>query len=217
MTYTERSELRGNAVDARTAPLPNLPVAEYHDTVRWGPIFSGIVVSIVSQLLLSALGASIGGIAAGDAAPGTIGAGIGIWSVISLLISLFLGGWVMASACGPMNNKTAMLNAIIMWATTLVLSGWLLSSGLTGTFGILASNVGGAVTQVVEPGGASLPTQEQVTEAIPNVTSQEAIQYAETAGKAGIYFLVGSLLGLVATMIGATVGAKKPRTTAVVR
>lgn len=216
MTYTERSELRSD-VTARTAPMPTAPITEYHDTVRWGPIFSGIVVSIVSQLMLSALGASIGGVAAGDAAAGTIGATIGIWSIISLLISLFLGGWVMASACGPMNSKTAMLNAIIMWATTIVLSGWLLASGLTGTFGVLASNAGGALTQVVEPGGVSLPSQEQIADAVPNVSGAEAVQYAEAAGKAGLSFLVGSLLGLVATMIGATVGAKKPRTAAVVR
>ena len=214
MTYTERADAN---IGTRTAPLPTAPVSEYHDTVRWGPIFSGIVVSIVSQLMLSALGASIGGIAAGDATASTIGTSLGIWSVISLLISLFLGGWVMASACGPMNNKTAMLNAIIMWATTLVISGWLLASGLTGTFGVLASNAGGALTQVVEPGGASLPSQEQVADAIPNVSGAEAVQYAETAAKAGLSFLIGSLLGLVATMIGATVGAKKPRTVPVVR
>ncbi|MEL7493349.1 MAG: hypothetical protein AAGJ95_05245, partial [Cyanobacteria bacterium J06554_11] len=112
---------------------PVAPVAEYHDTVRWGPIFAGIVVSVVSQLMLSALGAAIGGLAAGEAAPATIGTSLGIWAVISLLISLFLGSWVMAASCGPMNNKTAMLNGTILWATTLVISGWLLASGVSGT------------------------------------------------------------------------------------
>lgn len=209
MTYTERNNVN---VGARPAPVQTAPIMDYHDTVRWGPIFAGIVVSVVSQLMLSALGAAIGGIAAGEAAAGTIGASLGIWAVVSLLISLFLGSWVMASSCGPMNNKTAMLNGTIMWATTLVISGWLLASGVSGTFGVLASNAGGALTQVVEPGGASLPSQEQVTEAIPNVTPAEAAQYAGTAAKAGFSFLIGSLLGLIASLIGATVGAKKPRT-----
>ncbi|MEL6453278.1 MAG: hypothetical protein AAFQ40_01010 [Cyanobacteria bacterium J06623_5] len=168
-------------------------------------------MSVVSQLMLSALGAAIGGFAAGEAAPTTIGTSLGIWAVISLLISLFLGSWVMAASCGPMNNKTAMLNGTILWATTLVISGWLLASGVSGTFGVIAANAGGALTQVVEPGGASLPSQEQVAEAIPNVTPTEAAQYAGTAAKSGLTFLVGSLLGLVASLIGATVGAKKPR------
>ena len=62
MTYTE-------GVGARQEPVSTYapPIAEYHDTVRWGPIFAGIVVSIVAQLLLSALGAVVGGFAAGEA------------------------------------------------------------------------------------------------------------------------------------------------------
>ena len=210
MAYTERA---GRVEpDYRATTTPQMaPIVEYHDLVRWGPIFSGIVVSIVSQLMLSALGASIGGVAAGEAAPGTIGTSLGIWAVISLLISLFLGSWTMASACGPMNKKTAMLNGTILWATTLVISGWLLASGVSGTFGVLASNAGGALTQVVEPGGASLTSQDQVAQAVPNVTAQDVNQYAGTAAAAGFTFLLGSLLGLAASLFGATFGAKKPR------
>ncbi|MEL7070390.1 MAG: hypothetical protein AAGN15_17260 [Cyanobacteria bacterium J06581_3] len=211
MTYTERNVNPG----MRTAPTPISPIAEYHDTVRWGPIFAGIVVSIVAQLMLSALGATIGGFAAGEAAPGTIGAGLGIWAVISLLVSLFLGGWTMASSCGPMNNKTAMLNATIMWATTLVISGWLLASGVSGTFGIAAANAGDVVNQVTQASGIALPTQAEVSEAIPNVTPTEADSYAATASKAGLSFLIGTLLGLVAALFGSSTGAKKPK--AVVR
>ncbi len=215
MAYAEGVGIRP---DTATTYAP--PVTEYHDTVRWGPIFAGIVVSIVSQLMLSALGAVVGGFAAGEAAPGAIGVGIGIWAVISLLISLFLGGWTMASSCGPMNSKTAMLNATILWATTLVISGWLLASGVSGTFGLAAAAAGNAIAgapaaieQVQEPGGPAIPGQEQIADAIPNVnvTGAEADQYAANASKAGLSFLVGTLLGLVAALIGSSVGAKKPR------
>ncbi|MEM8502093.1 MAG: hypothetical protein AAF716_02945 [Cyanobacteria bacterium P01_D01_bin.1] len=215
MTYTtDRNDRVATAVQAQP-PATTLPPVEYHDTVRWGPILAGIVVAIVSQLMLSALGAAVSGFAAGEAAPRAIGTGMGIWAVISLLISLFLGAWTMASSCGPMNNKTAMLNGTIMWATTLVISGWLLASGVSGTFGVLASSAGGALTQVAEPGGLSLPTPDQVTEAVPNVTPEEAARYAASAAKGSVYFLLGSLLGLVAALIGSTVGAKRPRKTVV--
>ncbi|MGB3296688.1 MAG: hypothetical protein WBA76_00355 [Phormidesmis sp.] len=213
MTYTERTDVPN--VGARPASVPVSPIVEYHDTVRWGPIFAGIVVSIVSQLMLSALGAAIGGFAAGEAAPGTIGTGLGIWAIISLLVSLFLGGWVMAASCGPMNSKTAMLNGTILWATTLVISGWLLASGVSGTFGIIAANAGDVLTQVQESAGVSLPTQEEASQAIPNVSPEQAAQYAANASRAGLSFIVGALLGLAASLIGSTVGAKKPR--AVVR
>lgn len=209
MTYTESPTAD---IGVRPTPVATAPIVEYHDTVRWGPIFAGIVISIVSQLMLSALGGVIGGFVAGEAAAGTIGTGIGIWAVVSLLISLFLGGWAMASSCGPMNSKTAMLNATIMWATTLVISGWLLASGVSGTFGLAAASAGDAIAGVTQPGGASLPTQEEVAAAIPNVNPQEAANYAANAAKAGLSFLIGTLLGLVAALVGATTGAKKPRT-----
>jgi len=31
-------------------------VSDYHDLVRWGPILSGLVVALATQLILSALG-----------------------------------------------------------------------------------------------------------------------------------------------------------------
>ncbi|MGB3768388.1 MAG: hypothetical protein WA947_17660 [Phormidesmis sp.] len=211
MTYSERADAGVRPVQTTTVPL-----VDYHDTVRWGPIFAGIVVGIVSQLLLSALLASIGGLAAGDASANTIGTGLGIGAIISLLISLFLGGLTMASSCGPMNSKTSMLNAIVMWATTLVLSGFLLTSGVSGVFGVIAANAGPAVTQVEQATGASIPdSQAEVSEAIPNITAQQAEGAAAAAAKGGLAFLIGSLLALAAALVGATVGAKKPR--AVVR
>ena len=209
MAYAERPDAGyQNMPAATTGPVIN-PVVEYHDRVRWGPIFAGIVVSIAAQLVLSALGTSIGFTAGAttDAGAGAIGVGIGIWSIISLLISLFLGSWIMASTCGPMNKKTAMLNGTILWATTLAVSAWLLASGVSGTFGVVAANAGAVVDQIQEPGGIALPNPGA---AVPDVTNQEAQQYAANAAKAGWSFLFGALLGLVSALIGSTVGARKP-------
>jgi hypothetical protein len=212
MAYTEGNYTTAEGMNVRPAVASTFaPTAEYHDSVRWGPIFAGIVVAVVSQLLLSSLGAVVAGFSAGEATAGSIGTGLGIWAVLSLLVSLFLGGWFMATSCGPMKSKTAMLNAIVMWATTLVISGWLLASGVTGTFGIAAANAGDVIAQVEQSSGVSIPSQEEVAQATPNISAQEADQYAATASKAGLSFLVGTLLALAAALVGATVGAKKPR------
>src|SRR5438046_1451135 len=131
MSYVNRT---GNDV------IPNEPViagrvAEYHDLVRWGPIISGLLVSLATQLILSAIiGAVAAGTVEGSGAPRTIApnaaGNAGLWSTIALLISLFTGGWVTARACGPMNRNTALLNGAILWATTLAVSSWLLASGV---------------------------------------------------------------------------------------
>lgn len=181
-------------------------VVDYHDRVRWGPILAGIAISIATQLILGALGVAIGlGTGATDANGRNIAIGVGIWSIISLLISLFIGSWVMARTCGPMNNKTALLNGAILWATTLAISSWLLATGISGTFGVVAANAGEILDQVQEPGGATLPNQA------PTATAAQARNLAEQAARSAWSFIIGSLLGLAASLIGASVGARKPR------
>jgi len=185
------------------------PVAvEYHDRVRWGPIFAGLVVAISSQLILSALGAAIGLTSLSTSgAPrsnaGDVGTAVGVWSIVSLFISLFIGSWVMARGCGPTNKGTALLNGTILWATTLALSAWLLASGVSGAFGILASNAGQIINQV-SPG--QLPTADQTS-----VSAQQARDIAGNGAKAGWSFAFGSLLGLAASLIGSSAGNREPR------
>jgi hypothetical protein len=181
------------------------PVADYHDRVRWGPIIAGLAVALSTQLVLSGIGAAVGLTAiSGSGSPRSdlndVGTGIGIWTVISLFISLFLGSWIMARCCGPMNRSTALLNGAVLWATTLALSAWLLASGVSGAFGILASNAGEVVNQVQPP--TDLPNAP---------TAQETRDIAGNAARAGWSFAFGSLLGLVASLIGAAVGARDPR------
>ncbi|MGQ4649589.1 hypothetical protein [Lyngbya aestuarii] len=203
MSYTNQT---GNLVNE---PVVVNPVVDYHDRVRWGPILAGIVVAIALQLVLSALGSAIGlsaGAAGSDA--NAVGIGVGIWSIISLLIALFAGGWVTASTCGPMNKKTALLHGLILWATTLAISSWLLATGVSGAFGVVASNAGEVINQAQQPGGVDLPTNP------PNVDPN---QIAANAAKAAWSFLFGSLLGLIASLIGASVGARKPRVTQAIR
>jgi hypothetical protein len=209
MTYTNEPMNPMNRVVERVAPVP---AVDYHDRVRWGPILAGLVTAISTQLVLSGIGAAIGlttiansGTPNADA--GSVGSAVGIWSIISLLISLFLGGWITARACGPMNRSTALLNGAILWATTLAISAWLLSSGVSGAFGVVASNAGDIINQA--QAGADLPAQA------PNVTPTQTRDIAGNAATVGWSFALGSLLGLVAALIGASVGARQPRSVVV--
>ncbi len=191
-------------------PVAAAPVVDYHDRVRWGPIISGLLVAIATQLILSAI---IGALGAGSieasGRPRTIAPNIagnvGIWSTIALLISLFTGGWITTRACGPMNRNTALLNGAILWATTLAVSSWLLASGVSGAFGIAAYNAGEVINQVQQPGGVAIPQN------LPNLTAQQAREVAANIRSGLWWFVFGSLLGLIAAMIGAVVGARNPR------
>lgn len=184
---------------------------DYHDRVRWGPIISGLVVALATQLILSALGAAIGSSFLSDSgAPRSnaneVGTSVGIWSIVSLFISLFVAGWITTRACGPMNRSTALLNGTVLWATTLALSSWLLASGVSGAFGVAASNAGEVFNQVQQQGGVNVPNNP------PNVSADQARTIAEGAARGFWWFFFGSLLGLLASMIGAAAGARSPRT-----
>lgn len=185
----------------RNRVVETFAIEDNKDRIRWGPIIAGIFVAIAVQLILGALGAAIG-LTVG-ATGGAVG--ISIWSIISLLIALFVGSWVAAAGCSPMNKKTALLHGFILWATTLAISAWLLASGVSGAFGIAASNAGEVLNQIQEPGGVNVPGQ------VPNVPADRLREAVDTSAKAAWYFIIGSLLGLAASLIGASVGAKKPR------
>lgn len=196
--------------DVITEPTVASRVVDYHDRVRWGPIISGLVVAIATQLILSALFSAIGAdTIAGSGAPRTnasdVASNVGIWSTIGLLISLFTGGWFTTRACGPMNRSTALLNGAILWATTLALSSWLLASGVSGAFGVAASNAGEVINQVQQSGGVNVPPNTR------NVTAEEARAIADATARGLWWFVFGSLLGLIASMIGAVAGARKHR------
>ncbi|KYC36815.1 hypothetical protein WA1_44930 [Scytonema hofmannii PCC 7110] len=205
MTYVNR-----NVDNIVTEPAIVNQSSDYHDRVRWGSIISGLLVAIATQLILSALFGAIGaGTVEGSGRPRTIAdnvaGNVGIWSTIGLLISLFTGGWVTARACGPMNRNTALLNGAILWATTLVLSSWLLANGVSGAFGVAASNAGEVVNQVQQQGGVNLPQNA------PNISAQQARDVAANVRQGLWWFVFGSLLGLLASMIGAVAGARSPR------
>jgi hypothetical protein len=103
-----------------------------------------------------------------------------------------------------MNRNTALLNGAILWATTLALSAWLLANGVAGAFGIAASNAGEVINQV-QQGGVNVPDNA------PNVTAQQTRDIADNAARGLWSFVIGSLLGLAASLGGASTGARSPR------
>jgi hypothetical protein len=185
-------------------------VAEYRDRVRWGPILSGVLVALTTQLILSSLFGAIGaGTIAQSGAPRSIApniaANVGLWSTVALLLSLFLGGWVTTRACGPMNRNTALLNGAILWATTLAISSFLLANGVWGAFGVAANSAAEVINRVQQPGTT-------VPQNLPAVTAEQARDIAAATSRALLWFVFGSLLSLAAALMGAVLGCRTPRT-----
>jgi hypothetical protein len=183
---------------------------EYHDRVRWGPIFSGVLVALATQFILSSLFGAIGAATiANSGAPRTVTSdvvgNVGWWSTIALLISLFIGGWTTSRACGPINRSTALLNGAILWATTLAISSLLLANGVWGAFGVAVPNTAIILNQFPQPGNTT-------PQSLTNLTAEQARILASMTSKALLLFVFGSLLGLIAAMMGTVVGSRSRRT-----
>lgn len=219
MTYINRPADR--PADYITDRTESVAITNYHDQVRWGPIVAGLVIALSTQLVLSAFGAAIGLTSIGDSgaprteAPG-VGTNIGIWAIISLLLSLFAGGWITGRTSGRMSRNTALLNGAILWASTLALSAWLLSSGVSGAFGVAASNAGNIVNQVQQNTPITVPGtpgQPNAPLNAPTISAQQTRDIAANAAKVSWSFVFGSLLGLTASLIGASTGFRHLRNT----
>lgn len=120
--------------------------AELKGRVSWGSVFGGVVTVLAVSVLLSLLSSSIGLFMfdplAEHPASG-IGTEMGIWTAVSLVISMFAGGFV----AGKLAGVDGMIHGFLVWATTLIVAailGVMLMVGATK----LAVNALGSVTSV---------------------------------------------------------------------
>lgn len=118
--------------------------------VSWGGIFGGVLCAVGLLLLLAALGVAIGISAAdpGETPASTIGTGAGIWAGISLLLALFLGGLVSTRIGAISDRTTGFFEGALVWVVTLLLMGYLATSGISTVAGGIFNMLGGATKAV---------------------------------------------------------------------
>ena len=120
--------------------------------VSWGAIFAGVVIALVLQLALSILGLGIG---ASTINPVTeqnpmagFGTGAGIWFIITILISLFAGGWVAGRLAGMPRAVDSLLHGTLTWGLATLLLFYFLTSTvgaiIGGTFRTLGAGLSAA-------------------------------------------------------------------------
>ena len=106
--------------------------------VSWGGVFGGVLVALGFLLLMTALGVAVGISAAqpGQTDTGALGAGAGIWAGVSLLVALFIGGWVSTRIGAIFDGTTGFFEGALVWVVSVMLSGiGVLAAGAAQTLG----------------------------------------------------------------------------------
>jgi hypothetical protein len=118
--------------------------------ISWGGIWAGVLTVLGSLLFLTTLGLAVGITAAdpGSTDAEALGMGAAIWTGLSLLIALFVGGMA-ASRLGMIFDKaTGAFEGALVWVLSFVAILWLASSGVQ----LVASGISGifgGVTQTI--------------------------------------------------------------------
>ena len=143
--------------------------------IAWGGVWSGLLVAVGVFLVLSVLGLAIG-VSAADVGPGqdgnakTLGIGAAVWSGLTLLISLFIGGMVATRTGMVYDRTTGMIEGVLVWVLAIIMLIYMASSGIgmltNGVFGALGGVTKGAASAVAsstDVGDLSSGNVDQIT------------------------------------------------------
>ncbi|MEF8701376.1 MAG: hypothetical protein V5B33_19105 [Candidatus Accumulibacter sp. UW20] len=120
--------------------------------VSWGGIWAGVLAAVGVLLLLTALGLAIGISAVDfqDPDAGALGIGAIIWAALSLLVALFVGGFMSTRLAMITDKSTGLYEGALVWVLSIILTLYLAASGV----GTLA----GGAFNLVSASGRSVAT-----------------------------------------------------------
>jgi hypothetical protein len=176
--------------------------------ISWGGIVAGTVLGWAVFSLLSLLGAAIG-LAKFDpysANPANgLGAASGVFGVIALLVSSFLGAYLAVRIAGDRRRSEALLHGAICWAFSLMI-GAMLALGAARTAAQSAATVAsGPRAQARAERETNVRRNSGPTQADRDRAAEASDTAAKTTGAAA----GGAFLGLVGSMIGALAAARR--------
>ena len=191
-------------------PVRLQDVVSVGSRVSWGALLAGVVVALTIYVSLGTLGVAIGLSTAGlrNVDGGVLALATVIWAAISLLVSLFLGGFVTSRSTVGERKDEAMIYGVLLWGTlflcVVALSGMGLRLGVGGMF----PQIAGEVTST----GTGL-TDTELTDAGLSAAQIEDLRAIQNRGgevratSAAWWTFATLIVSMIASIIGSLVGA----------
>lgn len=179
--------------ESETDVVQRTQVSVGHDTIRWGPVWAGLLAALAGFLLLSVLALAIGAQTVEViGAAGTVATVTGWATAIIGLIAFFVGGYV-AGATSPLRGTVAgLLNGLLVWALGVVLILVFSAFGVGQVFGALGN----------------LFSQFRALVVIPETSPQVIRQVADAIAGGAFAAFLSMLLPAIAAALGGWLGAK---------
>ena len=91
--------------------------------ISWGAVIGGTVIALACSLVLTFFFAAVGlSVSAADVRSDAISTGAVVAAIITVLVSLFLGGWATAQLTAGETRREAVIYGVITWAAVTALS-----------------------------------------------------------------------------------------------
>jgi hypothetical protein len=151
--------------------------------VSWGGIWAGVLSAVGLLILLTAVG--ISALQPGETEGSTLGMGAGIWAGLSLLLALFLGGLVSTRVGAISDRTTGFFEGALVWVVSILLMGYLTTSGIGTLAGGAFKMVGGATQAIgtVMQGSSGIDTSGGVDQILQRLKDPStARQIASATG-----------------------------------
>lgn len=176
--------------------------------VQWKPIVAAALVGFAITLILTTLGAAIG-LTAGNAANGADGTAVGIgalvWWTLTVAIAGFVAGRVLATTARRDLDYRPMIYGTLAWVLGVIVLLFLIASGVGNIIGGLGGGLGAA--------GAAAASSNAAHQGMSPADSVRVMETASDVGTGAAWgLLVSQLIGLGATILGATRGRDTPAT-----
>lgn len=202
--------------------------------ISWGAVLAGLIIAVFIQLALTLLGLAIGMStvdATGHNTPGTgLAIGSGIWYGVTMLISLFIGGWVAGRLAKDKHTSESVIHGLLVSGLLFILMFYFLTSAI----GNLIGGAGSVVGKTISTAAPSIKEAVQDHYSGNNNLSKDSAKVADKvqenkdqveakarqvaddaaagASKGALYTFFGIVLGAAASAFGAKKGrdSKEP-------
>ena len=117
---------------------------------------AGAVTALSVYLLFGALGVALGLSVQDRVTETQLGVGVAIWGVLTLLIALFLGGWVTSQCTVGENKSEAVIYGVILWGVVFTMLLWQVFQNIAMTVGLMP--ITGLPLPFISYGGSGIVT-----------------------------------------------------------